>query len=425
MNAFVTLAILALGINARAPAPQIAPFLQEYAVDAGHSIIEFSIGFAFSRVKGRFTNAKGTILYDPAQPANSSVTIVIEAKSIDTGWPHRDEHLRTTDFFDVARYPSIVFQSQRLRQSGSGWIAEGSLTMHGVTRQVSLPVRLVRPPTRSAESNWMILNVDGGLRLARADFGILGGSAFNSWFNKARAATMSDSVDINLEIEAWSADATSQRSQGIQAALERIRTVGVDAQLNRLLDLKKQKSPAELDNYIFGGEVLVSVLIATQRVEDAVQLSRAMTEIWPVSAGVRAVHGFALTVSGDPRTAAAQFAKAKEVFTPPVADPNEKFPQVDDNWYYLDQIARTAVELGYTSAAVPLAKTIAELYPTTARAHTTYGITLAARGDSTGAAAAYARAIAVDPNETGALEWRRAHRAPRQTAPRGPPGRQL
>ena len=77
------------------------PALREYTVDFGHSIVEFSIGFAFSRVKGRFTNAKGTILYDDANPANSSVTMVIEAKSIDTGWPHRDEHLRTDDFFDV------------------------------------------------------------------------------------------------------------------------------------------------------------------------------------------------------------------------------------------------------------------------------------------------------------------------------------
>ena len=404
MNALIPFAFGALGLTA-APA---APALQEYLVDAGHSIVEFSIGFAFSRVKGRFTSSKGTILYDPAQPANSSLSIVIESKSIDTGWPHRDEHLRTSDFFDVEKYPSIVFQSTRLRQSGNGWIADGSLTMRGVTRQVSIPFHLLRPPTRSgADSNWMIMNVAGELRIARADFGILGGSTFNSWFDKARAATMADSVDIDLEIEGYSSDAESQRSSGIVAALERIRTSGVDAQISRLLDLKKQKSPAEFAPYANGGEVLVSALVATKRVDDAVKLSRALIEMFPAHHGVRLVHAFALAVAGDNCAAAAQFAKGKELFKRPVRDPNEKFPQVDTNWYYLDQIARTAIEVGYASASVPLARTLAELYPSTARAHTTYGLALAANGDRAAATAAYARALSVDPGETRAMEWRR------------------
>jgi len=151
----------------------------------------------------------------------------------------------------------------------------------------------------------------------------------------------------------------------------------------------------------------VSALITTHRVEDAVKLSRALTEFWPASASVHAFHAFALAVSGDERTAASHYAKAKEVFTPPVRDPNEKFPQDDEHWYYLDQMARTAVELGYVSQAVSLARTAAELYPATARAHTRYGMALAARGDARGAAAAYARALSVDPNETRAMEWRR------------------
>jgi len=167
--------------------------LREYTVDFGHSIVEFSIGFAFSRVKGRFTSAKGTILYDDANPANSSVTMVIDAKSIDTGWPHRDEHLRTDDFFDVDKYPTIVFQSDRLAQTTEGWVANGQLTMHGVTRSVAIPFHFPRLPSRSPESGWMVLNADAALRLKRTDFAILGGSTHNAWFDKARAATMADS----------------------------------------------------------------------------------------------------------------------------------------------------------------------------------------------------------------------------------------
>jgi polyisoprenoid-binding protein YceI len=408
MNELMTLSAALLSMTGSAfSSPRAVPALQEYMVDAGHSIIEFSIGFAFSRVKGRFTHSTGTILYDAARPSSSSITIVIESKSIDTGWPHRDEHLRTSDFFDVERYPTIVFRSERLRESQGAWIADGPLTMRGVTRQVSIPFRLQRPPTRSAESNWMILNVEGKLRIARADFGIVGGSTFNSWFDRARAATMADSVDVNFEIEGWLADAASQRSQGIQAALERMRTGGVDAQITRWTDLKKQKSASEFDAYAFGGELLVSELITSGRVEDAVKLSRRMTELWPTSAGVFMVHGFALAVSGDERAAGTQYARAKQVFTPAVRDPNEKFPQVDPHWYYVDQIIRTALELGIVSHAVPLARTVTELYPATARAHTTYGVALAFRGDGRGAAAAYERALTVDPNETRALEWRR------------------
>src|SRR4029453_4061968 len=106
--------------RAKSPVPHT---LREYTVDFGHSIVEFSIPFAFSRVKGRFTSAKGTILYDEANPPNSSGTMITRGKDTDTGWPHRDEHLRTDDFFDVDRYPTIVFQSDRLTRSGDGWVA--------------------------------------------------------------------------------------------------------------------------------------------------------------------------------------------------------------------------------------------------------------------------------------------------------------
>src|SRR6185436_17965460 len=117
------------------PPPPAAPVLQEYLMDSGESILEFSVGFAFSRVKGRFNWANGTVLYDAQNPANSSVTVVIETKTIATGSDFRDEHLRSSDFFDVERYPTIVFQSERFERAGDRWIAHGALTMHGVTKQ--------------------------------------------------------------------------------------------------------------------------------------------------------------------------------------------------------------------------------------------------------------------------------------------------
>ena len=407
------LVVVAAGLasTARAQAPRVsssAPHtLCEYTVDFGHSIVEFSIPFAFSRVKGRFTSAKGTILYDEANPANSSVTMVIEAKSIDTGWPHRDEHLRTDDFFDVDRYPTIVFQSDRLTRNGDGWLANGQLTMHGVTRPVAIPFRFPRPPSRSPESGWMVLNADGAMRLRRADFEILGGSKHNSWFNTARAATMGDSVDVSLEIEGYSPDAASQRPASVEAALERVRTNGVQSQIDRLREAKRTRPAETLPGLISGADLVTRGLIASGRVADAVSLSSAFAELFPTETRAAAVHALALAISGDAGGATREFARMKQVFRAPVVDPNERFPQDDETWYYLDQLARTTIEWGYAARGVALARTIAELYPGTARAHTTLGVLLAETGNAKGAAAAYARALEVDGRETRALEWRR------------------
>ena len=383
-----------------------APRLQEYRLDAGHSIIEFSIGFAFSRIKGRFTNANGNIVYDTVDPSKSSITVVIESKSIDTGWPHRDEHLRTADFFDVERYPTIVFQSERLTQTASGWRADGKLTMKGVTKEVSIPFRLLRPPTRSPESNWMLINAQGALKIARADFGILGGSTYNSWFDKARQATMSDSVEVNLEIEGWNADSQSQRTARVEQSLDRIRTTGIQPQIDRLAEIMRTQ-PTQAAGVMNGGDFVTRALLATGRTDDAVKLSKALTDMLPSQPRAFVGYGVALAMSGDPKGALRQYAKAKEVFKPAVKDPNEKFPQVDETWYYLDQLTEFLLEWNRPAVALPVARMITELYPEFARAHTTLGVVLSATGDTKGAAAAYARALSLDPFETRAMEFRR------------------
>src|SRR6185503_14865310 len=178
-------------LAASRPAQKLA--VQEYRIDAGHTIVEFSVGFGLMRVKGRFPQTHGTILYDPVAPERSTVSVVIESNSIDTGWPHRDEHLRSDDFFDVEQYPTITFRSDRIERTRESLIARGPLTMHGVTKAVAIPFHLVAPPARSAVSGWMQIYMIGGLRLARRDFGVLGGDKHNSWFTAARNATVPDS----------------------------------------------------------------------------------------------------------------------------------------------------------------------------------------------------------------------------------------
>jgi len=279
--------------------------------------------------------------------------------------------------------------------------------MHGVTRTVSIPFHFVAPPFRSPESLWMMLNLEGSLRLSRKEFGILGGDKHNSWFNAARNASVPDSVQVSFEIEGYFPDAGSQRPKPLQAALDRIASTGVASQLDHLRQQRGDKTDAQFAPYFHGGDLVTRALVADGKVAEAVEMSRGLTEVFPNLASAWMLHGFTLAASGDTRGAARQYAKAREVFRSPVRDTTEKFPQVDDNWYFNDQLVRTALEWGRVQEAVGLARVVADLYPTTARAHATYGLALALSGDTTAARAAFARALELDPAETRAIEWQR------------------
>jgi polyisoprenoid-binding protein YceI len=378
--------------------------LQQYQLDAGHSIFEFSIGFAFSHVKGRFTDPKGSIMYDPANPENSSVTVIAPSKSLDTGWGNRDRHLRTSDFFDVEKYPWVVFQSTRLRRgNGNGFVMDGELTMHGVTRPVTVDIT-IPAPRRSPESGWMILAASGKFRVPRKDFGITGGSKYNAWFTAAREATMADTVDVDFEVEGWWQDAYSQRA-AVAAGLERLKTLGVQAQLDTVRNRLKPFPDSTLMNYFSGADYMVRELLEDDPAK-ALQLAAAWPAIYKGSR-TYAVYAHALAVTGDTIGAAKQYAEAKRTFRPKVADPNEKFPQDDPEWYWLDNLIRTSYERGHLAAARGLAHYTAEMFPGVARAQATYGWTLALSGETRAAADAFSRALRADSNDTRTIEYRR------------------
>src|ERR1043165_6057678 len=127
----------------------------------------------------------------------------------------------------------VIFQGTRMRRAngngnGNGYLMDGILTMHGVTKPVTIPID-IPAPRRSPESGWMILTATGAFKVARKDFGITGGDKYNSWFTAARQATMSDTVMVDFEVEGWWQDAYSQRGT-VAGALNRIKTLGVQAQ---------------------------------------------------------------------------------------------------------------------------------------------------------------------------------------------------
>src|SRR5918998_1466676 len=113
----------------------------KYEIDTAHSNVGFSIPImgGLSHVRGKFTDFSVTIVYDDKDVTKSSVKAVIKAASIDTGIERRDAHLRNADFFDVEKFPEITFQSTRVEKKGKDFVAHGTFTMHGVSKEIALP----------------------------------------------------------------------------------------------------------------------------------------------------------------------------------------------------------------------------------------------------------------------------------------------
>ena len=115
--------------------------LEAWTVDKSHSTATFKVRHLMANMVGQFRTFDAKINLDRAKPENSSVEFTIDAASIDTGNANRDEHLRGADFFDVAKFPAITFKSTSIvAKSASEFAVTGDLTMHGVTRRVTLPV---------------------------------------------------------------------------------------------------------------------------------------------------------------------------------------------------------------------------------------------------------------------------------------------
>lgn len=124
-----------------------AALADKYDVDAAHSTLGFSIGHVgLTDIDGRFGDFSGVIHWDPKDPNGTSVAFTAQAKSVDTGVAKRDEHLRTADFFEVEKYPTLTFKSTRVSHLGEDrYRVDGDLTIHGVTRPVTTTARIVGP----------------------------------------------------------------------------------------------------------------------------------------------------------------------------------------------------------------------------------------------------------------------------------------
>jgi polyisoprenoid-binding protein YceI len=147
--------------------------------------------------QGKFTKFNGKIDVNREHPENSSVTARIDVGSIDTRIKKRDDHLRSAEFFNVEKFPQITFKSRSVKQTGpqSGDIL-GDLTMHGVTKPITLHVKLLTPLNETSRTRWAV-TVDP---ITRRDFSLMFAPATET------VSGISQTVAINIEIEAKRAE---------------------------------------------------------------------------------------------------------------------------------------------------------------------------------------------------------------------------
>ncbi len=168
-----------------------------YTIDTQHSSAQFKVRhMMIANVKGEFDKVSGSVEYDPANPSAASVEVTINVNSISTREPARDADLKSSRFFDAEKFPAITFKSTSVTEAGGGnYKIVGDLTMHGVTKPVTLDVESVSDEIKDP---WGLLRrgATATTKISRKDFGIELNVALETG-----GVMVGDHVDIALDVE--------------------------------------------------------------------------------------------------------------------------------------------------------------------------------------------------------------------------------
>ncbi|HKT11715.1 MAG TPA: YceI family protein [Terriglobia bacterium] len=178
----------------QAPAKQ--PGTATWNLDPAHSNAQFSVRhMMISNVKGEFTKVTGQVHFDPGKPESLSAEAAIDVSTINTREPDRDNHLKSPDFFHVEKYPAITFKSKRAVKDTHGLKLTGDLTIHGVTREVTLDVEGPTPPTKDPWGNTRV-GASATAKINRKDFGLTYNQALETG-----GVLVGDEVKITIDVE--------------------------------------------------------------------------------------------------------------------------------------------------------------------------------------------------------------------------------
>jgi polyisoprenoid-binding protein YceI len=167
-----------------------------FKIVQAHSSAHFVVRHMMvTNVRGGFRSVNGSVVFDPDNLAASSIEAVIDAASINTNDDQRDAHLRSADFLDVEKYPTITFKSSKVEPAGDGeWKATGDLSIHGVSRPVVLKVE---GPTNEEKDPWGNIRVGASAitKIRRSDFGLTWNAALETG-----GILVGDDLKIELDV---------------------------------------------------------------------------------------------------------------------------------------------------------------------------------------------------------------------------------
>jgi polyisoprenoid-binding protein YceI len=175
----------------------IPPTVSTWKLDPVHSVVEFKVKhMMISNVKGQFTGVNGVLELDESDPAKSHVEATIDAATIDTRDAQRDTHLKSADFLDVEKYPTLSFRSESVKRTGpdEGTVT-GDLTIHGVTREVALQVEGPTSPNKDPWGN-MRVGLSATTKISRKEFGLTWNAALETG-----GLLVGDEVTITLDVQ--------------------------------------------------------------------------------------------------------------------------------------------------------------------------------------------------------------------------------
>ena len=171
--------------------------MASYQIDPQHAGAHFKVRhMMISNVKGEFSGVTGTIEFDPANVSATHVEAKIDAATVSTRELERDRHLKSADFLDVRRYPTLTFRSTKLVSTGDGsYDLTGDLTIRGVTREVTLQVASLTPEIKDPEGRFR-RGASASTRIRRKEFGLTWNAVLESG-----GFLVGDDVDITIDVE--------------------------------------------------------------------------------------------------------------------------------------------------------------------------------------------------------------------------------
>lgn len=174
--------------------------VETWKIDPAHSAAQFAVRhMGISTVRGEFKKVSGSVIYDPADPTKTQLEATIDATTVDTRVDMRDNDLRSANFLDVQKYPTITFKSKRTESGGPGQLKiTGDLTIHGVTKEVVLDVDGPTAPVKDPRGN-LHMGASATTKISRKDFGVNG------------APTMAgDEISITIDTELVKSSGSAQ-----------------------------------------------------------------------------------------------------------------------------------------------------------------------------------------------------------------------